>query len=406
MILKKRIVFLSAPSFPFGQASSNRVLTLAKGIIMNEYACDVICTSSSFWPTVSEVKGGYRRKGEFEKINFFYTCPVIKSPSSVMLRKINTFFGFIYSIFYVLFKYNKKNTSCLIISHTPMHYLLIYGVISRILKIKLVFLRSEYPNFVINSSKLKKFYEQKVFNIILNQFIDGGLYMTTILGDYFNKLTSNTIPSEIIPLTIEVDKYKIDNRAIKEDINLIIYSGSLSDSKEGISNLLKAFSAAIKVNDSLKLILYGSLSSIDDTKYKAIIKENQLADKVQFKGFIHINEIPNALAKASLLILPRPINIQAEGGFPTKLGEYLSTGLPVIATKTGEICKYLTNEKDSFLIDSNDPEIIKKAILEVFEDYDHALRIGNNGRLVAKKNFDMKINSKKIIQFIESLKKV
>ncbi len=38
-----------------------------------------------------------------------------------------------------------------------------------------------------------------------------------------------------------------------------------------------------------------------------------------------------------------PDSKQAQGGFPTKLGEYLATGNPVCATTVGEIPDYLVD---------------------------------------------------------------
>ena len=49
-----------------------------------------------------------------------------------------------------------------------------------------------------------------------------------------------------------------------------------------------------------------------------------------------------------MLVLARPDNIQAKGGFPTKLGEYLATGNPVVVTKVGEIPNYLIDGVNAF----------------------------------------------------------
>ena len=63
--------------------------------------------------------------------------------------------------------------------------------------------------------------------------------------------------------------------------------------------------------------------------------------------------MPKYLCNAKLLALARPDSIQAQGGFPTKLGEYLATGRPVVVTKVGEIPDYLEDGVNAFLSDIN-----------------------------------------------------
>lgn len=81
-------------------------------------------------------------------------------------------------------------------------------------------------------------------------------------------------------------------------------------------------------------------------------------------------------------------SVFANSGFPFKLGEYLASGNVVIATRTSDIEKYLTHKQNAYLIQPEDSEMIAEAILELAEDDKLRKKIGTNGQVSARENFD------------------
>lgn len=102
---------------------------------------------------------------------------------------------------------------------------------------------------------------------------------------------------------------------------------------------------------------------------------------------------------AVCLVLARPNSLQARAGFPTKLGEYLATGRPVVVTDTGEIGRYLKDGENAYIVRIDEcsnvqmEERVAKKILEVMEDPERAERIGAAGKEVAKRCFDWRNHS-------------
>lgn len=66
-------------------------------------------------------------------------------------------------------------------------------------------------------------------------------------------------------------------------------------------------------------------------------------------GDVHRDKVPELLCRSKILALARPDNLQSEGGFPTKLGEYLSTGNLVIITDVGDIPFYLKDGESALI---------------------------------------------------------
>ena len=83
-------------------------------------------------------------------------------------------------------------------------------------------------------------------------------------------------------------------------------------------------------------------------KLKELCIKLNIMDEVIFTGKIQKDLMPDYLCNANVLCLARPNNIQAQGGFPTKLGKSLATGNPVVVTKVGEIPDYL-DEQSAYL---------------------------------------------------------
>lgn len=89
---------------------------------------------------------------------------------------------------------------------------------------------------------------------------------------------------------------------------------------------------------------------------------NQLGvqDAVIFTGKVAAEELPNYLVNASILALSRPDSLQARNGFPTKLGEYLATGNPVLVTNVGEIPLFIKHGENGFIAEESNVDDFAK----------------------------------------------
>jgi len=105
------------------------------------------------------------------------------------------------------------------------------------------------------------------------------------------------------------------------------------------------------------------------------------------------------------LLLARPNNIQAKGGFPTKLGEYLASGVPVVITNVGEISQYLTDKKNAYIAEPDNPISFASKIKEALQNYNEAKFIGEKGKEVANNVFSYKVQGRYLIEMIRKIAK-
>ena len=176
----------------------------------------------------------------------------------------------------------------------------------------------------------------------------------------------------------------------------------MSGNKDGVENLIEAFSYVEKKHPDFKLVMVGGT---DSEKEFARIKDKVKAldlKNVIFTGRVDRDSIPGILANAKMLCLARPSSLQSTGGFPTKLGEYLSTGHPVVVTAVGDIPSFL-DRTNSYIVEPDNNYTFGEAMNEILNDYEKASKIGMEGKQVALNNFNYKVQGERLHKFMVEL---
>ena len=176
----------------------------------------------------------------------------------------------------------------------------------------------------------------------------------------------------------------------------------MNDAKDGVNILIQSFAKIHHKFPDQKLYLVGGWN-YDTSKHLKIIKELSLESKIIWKGEFSSNQIPTIIKNASLLTLPRPDSKQAQGGFPTKLGEYLASGNPVCATSVGEIPNYLVDNVSVYFAIPGSVDSFADAMQRALENPEKSKKIGQNGKEVAIKHFNKDIQSKILYNFLNEL---
>ena len=126
-----------------------------------------------------------------------------------------------------------------------------------------------------------------------------------------------------------------------------------------------------------------------------------VGNSVVFSGKIEPERIPQLLCDASIMVLARPNNLQAQNGFPTKLGEYLATGNPVVVTRVGDIPLFIRDKENGFLATPDDPEDFAQKLSWIANNYDTALQIGKEGQKLVMNEFSYKTQSYKVFNILK-----
>lgn len=260
------------------------------------------------------------------------------------------------------------------------------------------------PGNRLQEQVLKKMYEKvlpdiDIFNLMTPPLVERYRHVSGGNGFYLHT-----------PMTVDMTRFQSPAESGGHlNSPYVMYCGTISAVKDGVDILIKAFIQFHKHHPEYSLYLAGCLDSSAD-KLLVLVGQSDCSGQIHFLGARNRDEIPGLLKQAAILALARPPSHQADGGFPTKLGEYLATGNPVCVTRTGGIPDYLRDEENAFLADPGSIESFYDALMRAAADPVRAKEIGKNGRETAEKSFSMTLVIPNLYmtlkQYLESHKKI
>ncbi len=383
-----KILFILDYSFPNPSAPSNRIASLVKSLELRTNEVSLLC-----------IRGTYATKDEIVYKNgnqIIYSCNRVRN-SNYFFRNFNKIIGFLNS-FSIIVKENRKEKIDVVFLPVKLNfYNSVIYVLSRVLNFKIAHERSEFPEIYKKNiiSKIGYYYYTKFFI----KKLDGIIVMTDSLNKYYSELASTRTKVKTIPMSVDFDRFKVPKK--EKDLRYIAYCGNVSNKKDGVDILIRAFGIICSSFPEVKLYIIGGssdknlLNVLEDLCIELKIKE-----KVIFTGRVRTENMPNYLLNASVLALARPSSLQASGGFPTKLGEYLATKNPVVVTDVGEISRYLKDGVSAYISAPDSVEEFASKLNECLSNSEKSKRIGEKGYEVAKKYFDYRSQSDSLTQFL------
>lgn len=385
--------------FPHGLAAINRLISYSKGLAVLSGDVEVLCLK----PT-EDINGKIRNKeisGVYEGIRFQYMAGTTIKPSQKAYRIFLYLKGVFRTVYYIVSTSRRRKIDAVFMGNSNFPITFMFFLLSKIFNIKFIHERSEYPFLSYQNSLLKKLQLKIYLNITLKLF-DGLIVITRHLKDYFKPLLRKDTPILILPILVEPERFD-KTRSFTRSKRNIVYCGSMEGDKDGVPILIEAFGLIATKYKDLDLVLIGETKFDSFEQLIRKISALKIEDRVQFTGRVEREEIPRLLSSADILVLARPANIQAKGGFPTKLGEYLATGIPVIVTRVGTIPEYLQDKKNAFIAEPDSAEEFAKKIEYVLTNPEEAEQVGQEGKKLTQTIFNYKYQANNIIHFIKSI---
>ncbi len=226
--------------------------------------------------------------------------------------------------------------------------------------------RTEYPFYEITPMRFHKRLLSKMYKFTLSG-VDTFITCSSALESYYQPFLRK---GKIVVVPFFVKESFIYSKPDSKDERQICYCGYMGNNKDGVEDLLKIFSICCSRDSCSKchLVLLGSGEKNAMDRLKRIVQELGIEDRVTFRGQVSHNEVIKTIHNSGLLILTRPDNLQAKGGFPSKVGEYLCTGNPVLCTDVGEI-KNIVGENIIQFVKAGDLDASADMIENIYNNY-------------------------------------
>lgn len=375
------IIFAINVPYPFGMAGSMRIRLFAEYLSNQESKTKVLITNQD--NGLNNINGVHN--------GVYY--------SSLSKRKL-PYYIFLILYPFLVFKKLKlekkiKGSNFLVIYGDTDIYTLPFIIVAKILGYKIILdivedraLTQEELSIM---ARINLFFGKIIFPIAV-RLVDGIVVISKYLENKYKSITK--IPVILITVSAaNLNTKQIRNGKKKEFIE-IAYSGSFGR-KDGVKYLIEAFDQIKHKYDNLRLVLIG-------TPQKDFINK-KISKDIEITGYLNDHDYQARLGNADILCMTRIDSKFAQAGFPFKLGEYLATAKPVVATDVSDVSLYLDHLQDIVLAKPSDTKSLVDSIELLIKAPEKRKVIGENGLKKCEKYFNPEINSKMLFDFMKTI---
>ena len=218
---------------------------------------------------------------------------------------------------------------------------------------------------------------------------------TPCIRDKFRDINPNTVDINNFPILGELTSAANDR---SQERSVVCYIGGISAIR-GIREIVRAME---QVKSGVRLQLGG--------RFSALAVEEEVKDFDGWKsidplGFVNREEVSKILAQSiagMVTFLPLPNHIDAQ---PNKMFEYMSAGVPVIASNFPLWRKIIDGNDCGLCVDPTNPDEIAKAIDFLANNPARARQMGENGQRAVSERYNWTIEEKKLVDLYVSLVK-
>lgn len=165
-----------------------------------------------------------------------------------------------------------------------------------------------------------------------------------------------------------------------------------------------AVSAMVLLRDKaprLKFLIVGD--GPEREKLKAIVKAERLEDRIELRGFTPIEEVAEIMNSIDLGVVPKRKDSFGDQAFSTKIMEFMSKGVPVLASRT-TIDEYYFNESILTFFESGNAEDLAAKVLDLMQDPEKRCALTMRAsEFIGENNWDVK--KEEYLALVDSLAK-
>ncbi len=182
------------------------------------------------------------------------------------------------------------------------------------------------------------------------------------------------------------------------------YVGGLSVAR-GVQTLLNIAKRIRAIIPDFRMLLVGPFSDVFVEKEAfEQIRRDHLEKTIIYDGVLPSESIGQRLQQVKLGLIPFEKNPKFEKMFiPTKLLEYMASGMPIIASDFPSNRRFVERYSLGKLVPPGDVDAFVDAILNQLNDREGSIQISQRGVKIARKDYQWENEAKKLIRFYQEL---
>lgn len=203
-----------------------------------------------------------------------------------------------------------------------------------------------------------------------------------------------------IPPGVDSNLFKPVRNNVREKYNignnpLLLFVGRFVPSKN-LPFLIKSFKEVVKEDNRVKLMLVGE-GPLDKT-VRYLVAKYKIEKNVIFTGRIPSERLPSYYSAADVFVITSNYD-----NFPNAVLEAMACELPIIGTRVGGIPQQVKNGENGLIVESNNVEEFKNAVLNLLNDKELRKEMGKRNRKTVIRNYSWLESAKKLKRIYESL---
>lgn len=187
------------------------------------------------------------------------------------------------------------------------------------------------------------------------------------------------------------------------DEKTIIHLGSQTRVR-GCSTIIEAIKLVVERVPEARLLLVGPFYEWEyEAEIRRLIAAYGLEKAVVLTGEVPYTDIPKWLAQANVGLIALQETEKFKTCIPTKLFEYMSSKLPVVASDLPPARRFMEGLDCGFLVKPDDPQEYAEAIEHLLSHPTQAKRMGENGRRAVEEAYNWKTEAEKLMELYQKL---
>ena len=162
-----------------------------------------------------------------------------------------------------------------------------------------------------------------------------------VSSHYFAKHFKDDLPVLSLP-TLQCHRLNIENNHVNNHPRKFIYAGGLGYQKDMLSEIIHAFGDV--ANHDFEFNIFGLTKEQYAERFEKDIPIidiiNQSKEKIKFRGKVSHGVVLNELMQSDFSLIIRQSSHRNNMGFPTKFGESINCGTPVIVSDFSDVVYY------------------------------------------------------------------
>ena len=187
----------------------------------------------------------------------------------------------------------------------------------------------------------------------------------------------------VVPNAVSPERFSGVRPAIPKNGSFTIGYIGILKARHGLTTLIETFALVAQQSPEAKLLIVG-----DGPEREYLDREiaaRGLTERVEFAGAVAPELVPGYLASMDVALAPYPPLARFYSS-PLKLYEYMAAGLPIVATRIGQIEEVIQHGETGILVRPGDAAGMAEAVTALAASPDARARLGEAARQTVREH--------------------